>query len=281
MGANSVSALRGAYITMTRADDTPSSSSSNALDPKRQYEIPLHIASGGDDQSIAYSQCTLSLSTNEMAFREGSLFHKFDASGSAVKGVKIIPRRSLSDEDGEDGERLYVASVGYDQRLSIWKIDDITLEHSNSSDSNGDCGRAEWFSELFDNSGCDDDDGCRGWTFHRETGAHEFIRCQLMKIITGDVAADSTGESTGDALDDLSVQTRQRGTKSLQQHRHRGLRSKREFLAENKSCNQLIWMCGIMTNISDVGSLDVTSYAGDVWCCVTGQGFQLFRTDLY
>ena len=46
-----------------------------------------------------------------------------DASGSAIKGVRLFqPGAAPYGTAGEEGEDLLLASVGYDQRLSVWRV---------------------------------------------------------------------------------------------------------------------------------------------------------------
>ncbi len=73
----------------------------------------LLICSGGDDQSLTCADLSLQLGDGApITSTLDSLSSDPAASGSAIKGVSVLAASS----------GLFAASVGYDQRLSLWRV---------------------------------------------------------------------------------------------------------------------------------------------------------------
>ena len=67
------------------------------------------IVSGGDDQSLSLYKGVITFSNEKLLSLSNHFIHTImDASGSAIKNIKLIDNN--------------IMTVGYDQRLNIWKI---------------------------------------------------------------------------------------------------------------------------------------------------------------
>ena len=86
----------------------------------------LVVCSGGDDQSLCWAEMLLPDAQNaSLQSLEGIHIHKErEGSGSALKGVKLfIPSARGDAHSAQNTVTVYTVSVGYDQRLSLWKRD--------------------------------------------------------------------------------------------------------------------------------------------------------------
>ena len=104
-------------------------SGTNSIDvqaiPTDKMETIIHICSGGDDQAITLCRATLTCeSSAQVSFIIRSVRTIKEASNSAIKGVALTPDNK-------------VLSVGYSQRLALWKFNDacdLTLLSSTPID---------------------------------------------------------------------------------------------------------------------------------------------------
>mmetsp|Transcript_219 Transcript_219/g.400 ORF Transcript_219/g.400 Transcript_219/m.400 type:complete len:316 (+) Transcript_219:599-1546(+) len=91
----------------------------------RESDSMLRMISGGDDQSIAIAHVLLRLETGadssipRVAMLSAVLRRVDGVSGSAIKGLGL-----LSTSPGGMAEDCHFVSVGYDQRLSLWRVHD-------------------------------------------------------------------------------------------------------------------------------------------------------------
>ena len=115
--------------------------STTVIPPLYSHSWGVFIASGGDDQAITCCSATLtaSLSGGVLAVNISSSHLRADGcSGSAIKGVKVITLASErfpvgSHKGGIGAGDLLISSVGYDQRLSVWRPTAVLLTASHDS----------------------------------------------------------------------------------------------------------------------------------------------------
>eukprot|EP01034_Spumella_vulgaris_P030486 gene30486-37710_t len=105
---------------------------SHAEQVSGKVEWKVLLCSGGDDQSLCATVWTFEVSVDKstsLTVTMNSLLRNLAASGSAIKGVQI-----LSTSTSTAGS-VHVASVGYDQRLSIWCVGGLDGSGDNAADA--------------------------------------------------------------------------------------------------------------------------------------------------
>lgn len=72
----------------------------------------IYIVSGGDDQSICIAHIEISLLDDSYQTHVKNLERLNDASGSAINGIRLVLTSQF----------IFVISIGYDQRLTLWRL---------------------------------------------------------------------------------------------------------------------------------------------------------------
>eukprot|EP00978_Attheya_sp_CCMP212_P013195 scaffold33114_cov55-Attheya_sp.AAC.2 len=126
-------------------------------DSSNSQKFNVRICSGGDDQALTVcsAQVEIDMSTDDkhhnLLFQEVHLKVFEGASSSALKGIKAMQDKNTR------GARLYC--VGYDQRISLWHLNEIACDESLHFISSS-------MSDVDDISAldcicCEDENGCR------------------------------------------------------------------------------------------------------------------------
>jgi hypothetical protein len=171
-------------------------------------------------------------------------------SGSAIKGVRLF-QLPLSPPDGDAGTAdVLLASVGYDQRLSVWSVSNTTTSPETEDE-------AESMS----------DDGVISIPCHLEIYSNSKRKYDENESSAALLAEEMDEEGDGQCTEATTVPvhfTRE----------HIQISSNH---ASEQGSSPLTWLGGSVVNIGDVNGIALLTNGGVEMIGVVGEGIQVFQ----